>query len=526
MAREIIVRILGDASSFTKATQQATGNAEKFGALFGSGFGIGAGIGMWNLAGDAVSKVTDYLVDSVAAAKEEEVGIARMGAALQANVAGWDGNTDAIERQIDAMVRTTGFSDGEMRDSLARLVAATKDTGEAFDIQATAMDLARFKGISLADASDALIKVEAGQYRALKSLGIVLEKGATQTEALAAVQKVAGGQMAAYMDTAAGKSEVLANRLGDLQEEVGSRLTPALTAATERVLGLMDAFDSSSTMTFPERVVDITRVLNDLNPAMWGTNLAFGSFRDQQAAAAEAAGKAAGEAALAWDTGSERIGVALGGIATASGDTTGAIEKDNRKIVTSYADTAAYLLGEYNENYDKALGIQEARSDLHNAKSDEDRAAAYADLAAYGALSDKDFAAWIAALKRMAEGTKGTVHQAYLDAIRDVEALRAAASNPINIKVVYSAVGGANGPGPQPRARGGSASGLTWVGEEGPELVNLPGGSYVHTASQSAAMAARATPGVVNININGAQDVTGIMQQLRRELDRTGMSFA
>jgi hypothetical protein len=39
------------------------------------------------------------------------------------------------------------------------------------------------------------------------------------------------------------------------------------------------------------------------------------------------------------------------------------------------------------------------------------------------------------------------------------------------------------------RASGGSASGLTWVGERGPELVDLPPGSYVHSNSDSKQMA-------------------------------------
>lgn len=43
-------------------------------------------------------------------------------------------------------------------------------------------------------------------------------------------------------------------------------------------------------------------------------------------------------------------------------------------------------------------------------------------------------------------------------------------------------------PGGSKRASGGSAGGMTWVGERGPELVNLPGGSFVNNAAQSAAM--------------------------------------
>ena len=44
------------------------------------------------------------------------------------------------------------------------------------------------------------------------------------------------------------------------------------------------------------------------------------------------------------------------------------------------------------------------------------------------------------------------------------------------------------GSSPNRRASGGSANGLTWVGERGPELVNLPNGSYVNNNQSSANM--------------------------------------
>jgi hypothetical protein len=47
---------------------------------------------------------------------------------------------------------------------------------------------------------------------------------------------------------------------------------------------------------------------------------------------------------------------------------------------------------------------------------------------------------------------------------------------------------GGGGPIAGRRAAGGPASGLTWVGENGPEIVNLPGGSYVNNAQASASM--------------------------------------
>src|SRR5512139_1308412 len=149
-------------------------------AAFLQGAGMGLGISAWNLLGDAIRGVGDLMGDAVRGAIEEQASITRLNASLKANVEGWGGQTRAIEEVMAAQLRL-GFSDEEQRDSLSRLVAATHDASEALEVQRTAMDLARFKGISLAEATDALTKVEAGSYRILKSLGIELRTGATRT---------------------------------------------------------------------------------------------------------------------------------------------------------------------------------------------------------------------------------------------------------------------------------------------------------------------------------------------------------
>ena len=185
------------------------------------------------------------LVYAGKAAIEEEKNIAKLDAALKANVEGFDGNTASIEKAI-AQREKLAFSDDELRDSLALLVGATHDVDKAMTIQATAMDLARFKGISLQEASEALTKVQAGSYRVLKSLGIVLKDGATQTEALAAVQKVAGGQAKAYGDTTAGAMEAASIAIDDVVEDIGSALLPivkdlAITMRDDVIPTLRDA---------------------------------------------------------------------------------------------------------------------------------------------------------------------------------------------------------------------------------------------------------------------------------------------
>jgi hypothetical protein len=283
----------------------------------GKGLAMGAGIAGFNMlkgaAMGALDSVWDFAKGSVAAAAEEEVGIKRLDASLKANIAGWDGNTAAIEKSVKARLKS-GFADDAIRESLAKLVGSTRDVNKAFAIQATAMDLARFKGISLEAASTALIKVEGGQYRALKELGIVLKSGATQTEALAAVQRVAGGQMDAYMTTLAGKTELIKNRMEDLQEELGAKVTPALADTTEQVIGLMDALDGDNALTMSERFDTLTKSVGDFvgNASLYGRawGLIQNSITEASVAGAEA-----------WDTGSERVGASLKAVSSDADDT-------------------------------------------------------------------------------------------------------------------------------------------------------------------------------------------------------------
>ena len=193
------------------------------------GLGVGVGLGAFTAITAGVRETVSVLTDMTGRALKDEESISRMTAALQANVPAWNGDTSAIEARIKASERL-GFTDADLRDSLARLVAATHDESKALDLQKTATDLARFRQIDLAQASTALTLVEGGVYRSLKSLGIVLKDGATQTEALAAVEKVAGGQAAAYADTNQGKLTASQVQLDEAMARLGDKTMPAVVA--------------------------------------------------------------------------------------------------------------------------------------------------------------------------------------------------------------------------------------------------------------------------------------------------------
>src|SRR3990167_7432811 len=261
------VRVAAQVTGVGKASSDLDKLRDKFERLQkqgAKGFAIGAGAAITtaglNLMGGAVNAVTGFLGDSTRAFAEEQVSIAQLGAALRANIPAWDGNTAAIEDVLKARM-ALGFSDDAQRESLRLLVAVTHDATKALAIQRIAMDLARFKGIDLAAATLALVKVENGQFTGLKRLGIALKEGATATEALAAVQAVASGQAETYTQTIEGKLTVAQVKFNESLEKFGQAIAPpaaaamgfladgatvagdAFSAATDKTRGLTEAID-------------------------------------------------------------------------------------------------------------------------------------------------------------------------------------------------------------------------------------------------------------------------------------------
>lgn len=180
------------------------------------------------LAIGAVAGLTAGAFAAADAAREDETSIALLGQALKANVKDYDGNTTAIEAAITARMKL-GFADETQRASLRLLVAVTKDSAKALDLQRLAMDFARLKNIDLATASQLVGKVYGGNIGILSRYGIQLEKGTTSTEALAELQKRAAGQAEEWADTSEGAAETAGIAFGELVEQVGYGLLPVMT---------------------------------------------------------------------------------------------------------------------------------------------------------------------------------------------------------------------------------------------------------------------------------------------------------
>lgn len=167
-------------------------------------------------------------VAAVGAAKENEVAGARLQAVLKANVKGWDGSTEAIDRANAAGV-AKGFNDDQLTDAMSSLVTRTGDVGKATDLLAQSEDLARLKGIDVGTAANIIGKVYSGNTGVLARYGIAVDKGASSHEALAAIQKAAAGQADSYAKTSQGQWDTFDSSLQAVLATVGTALLPILS---------------------------------------------------------------------------------------------------------------------------------------------------------------------------------------------------------------------------------------------------------------------------------------------------------
>ena len=261
------------------------------------------------------------------------------------------------------------------------------------------------------------------------------------------------------------------------------------------------------------------------NPMAWG----FKAATDGMAGSSEGAGLSASEMARRIVASGQDMDKAMRSSATISDETAARMKWNNDDVKLGYAALAGYLMGQYNADYRTAADIADARSRLSadNVEAANLRkqvssgsltaaevadantrlaaiarteAESYAVLAANHALSAADYDKWAAAVKLAFAGTDAQSAATRAKILADIAALRASTLAAINYRIVYTSSGSGTVYGNDGtvstfsigRASGGSASGLTWVGERGPELVDLPTGSYVHDNAASMSMARNA----------------------------------
>ncbi|MFZ2152293.1 MAG: hypothetical protein WAV09_04255 [Minisyncoccia bacterium] len=140
------------------------------------------------------------------------------------------------------MQKLGGIADEEASEGVAKLTQITGNYTKAQNAARIAADLSIFKNIDYSSAVDIVGKVLSGNVSILSRYGVQLEKNATVEEAMAALAMRTAGQYEASGKTINGQMKILKESIGDVQEEIGKGLAPAILKVTETLLPLVQKF--------------------------------------------------------------------------------------------------------------------------------------------------------------------------------------------------------------------------------------------------------------------------------------------
>jgi len=225
---QILVQLRDEAST---AIRSMSNSLSDLGGQFGfAGDKVGALAGVLQTIGAGA-----ILKSAIGAFAEAEVQMTRFDAILKT----LPPNLQVLRGQIlavaDEALNKFGFDNEEAAVSIAKLLQATNDGPFSFQAFSAAMDLARYKGIGLEEATQALILAFQGNARLLKQFGIEVDDHASKETILAAIMRTVDGQAAAYSETLKGQLDITRQLGGEGAEALGSLFAPAIEMVTKGI---------------------------------------------------------------------------------------------------------------------------------------------------------------------------------------------------------------------------------------------------------------------------------------------------
>jgi len=271
-ATKALKDVESDIKGIGSEAEKASKPAGKFSGALGDIGKTAAGVFAGGALLEGAKSLGGFLLDAAQGAAEDAAATARLEQALRNAGGAFDENVAKVNARIDAGAKMA-FTDDQIRDSFQQLLGATGDVNESLDRQRLAMDLARGANISLEQASKMVSKVNEENVEAFKRLGISIGDGATEAEALAAVQAKFAGQADTYAQSTAGQFESAKIRLGEAKEAIGTALLPVLaklvTVFADDVLPVIEDFSEKVGPKITEFMENVKKYWeSDAKPAL------------------------------------------------------------------------------------------------------------------------------------------------------------------------------------------------------------------------------------------------------------------
>jgi len=188
----------------------------------------------------AGAAITAFMGISIKKAAEEETIMARLSNTLKNVGVNYDDVKDSLDSVIRNMESATGIAHDKLYGAFQMLLNITGDYDASLRLLPIAMDLAAGAGIDYATAAKLVGKVEEGNTAILARYGIIVAKGATQTEILEAITKRFGGSAVTVGNQTEGAMNKIKNSFDNLQESVGKLFLTSLKPLFEELAKIID----------------------------------------------------------------------------------------------------------------------------------------------------------------------------------------------------------------------------------------------------------------------------------------------
>jgi len=231
-----------DGKALKKGEKTISGFAKKAGAALGLAFSTKAVINF----GKAAAKA--FIADEKAA-NRLAMSVKNLGIAFE---------TPRIERYISELSAMSGVTDDQLRPAMQRLLQTTGSVTKSQELLTQALDISRGSGVDYETVVNDLSMAYVGNTKGLTKYGLGLTKAELKTMKFADVQaKFAAtfkGSNAAYLDTYAGKFELISTAAGEAQEKIGGAL----------VESLISVFAAGDPIDFVSKIEDLASKIADM----------------------------------------------------------------------------------------------------------------------------------------------------------------------------------------------------------------------------------------------------------------------
>lgn len=234
--RTLRVDIVGDASKARKAFADAGTGADTLSSKLDVASKKLQAAGK-TLTTNVTLPILGVLGLSTKAAIEDEASASKLANTLKNVTGATSDHVSAVEDWILKTSMASGVADDKLRPAFQNLLVATKDTGQAQEQMATAMDIATAKGVDLESVTKAMAKAHGGSTGALGKLGIATKDAAGNAlsfeEIMRNAQATFGGATAKHAATGAGGMARFKVATAEAAESIGQVLLPFLAQAGE-----------------------------------------------------------------------------------------------------------------------------------------------------------------------------------------------------------------------------------------------------------------------------------------------------